>query len=312
MLTYLWNAVVAVGPILGPLLIIAVVLGYGLRKIPPMYYGRVSAFGKRGRVVKEGLRFLIPFVEEVEFYSKEMQRIPLEVTATSKDKLEIILQVTVTFVPDWNLITAYEESTKERNGELIDGIRAVVGEIAGVKKAEDFIQRREAIGHLINCLLRLKDLPHEGVSINQRLQFYEILASEISQLLKKETSVPDERSEIEDKLGIDILDAHLKQIDFSPATKAALEKDRQTQAAMKATERMLGTAERIQKTLNLEGSEAANFVLVTAGHAKKQVVAMEGRGMSPIPFLNLGGEGGGGGHEGGNRGREGNWKRGGK
>lgn len=300
MLTYLWNAVVTVGPILGPLLIIAVVLGYGLRKIPPMHYGRVNAFGKRGRVVEEGLRFLMPFVEEVELHSKELERIPLEVTVTSKDQLEIVLKLSVEFVLDLNLITAYEERSKERANGLAERIKTVVGEIAGVEKADDFIRRREAIVHLINCLLRLKDLPHKNIPIGQRLNFYETFAQDIDGYLEEETAKPDERSSIEEDYGIDILIANLTQVDFGAATKAALEKNKQLQATMKGTKHLLGTATHAQTALKLEGESAVNFALVSAGLAKKQVVGVEGHGMSPIPFLNLGGEGNGS-HEGPNR-----------
>lgn len=253
------------------LLIVAVLIiaaGYLLPrtfyKIPPMHYGVVDLLGNRVRNVGEGLAMLIPFLEEVQIFSIEAERSEVEVGVKSRDNMGISIEGSVEYQLDPNLLDAYQETEKERAGALVAAVQNEVGNVAGTRDGEDFVRNREAIWLLINCRLRLKEMPHEnpqliGVGkvpkLEQRLAFYKTYAKEIKRLLDEEVHKPSERSVIEEQYGVDVRIFDLTSVDFDEETSKALEKEKQDQAKARAAKQKIELFEKF-KTLGLKPDEA--------------------------------------------------------
>ncbi len=252
------------------LIIVAFVARYGLYRIPPMQYGIVNTFGRRGRVVGEGLTLLIPFAQKVDIFSTELQLVDIPVKAKSNDMSGIIINGLVQYALDPKLISIYEETSRNIAKALIAAVENEIGAVAGTKKLEDFVKEREAMVLLINCLLRLKDLPHENpktvdeqsdgkaTPVPQRLAFYRKHANRIKQFLAEESQKTEERSKIETAYGIDIRVFDVKDISFTPETEKILEKTRQAKALSKAAEILRTSNKQFQELgLNAQQSEDA-------------------------------------------------------
>ncbi len=280
------------------LLIVACVLRFGLRRIPPMHYAMINIFGKRWRIAQEGLVFLIPGVESMDLFPVDLQREDVVVSVKSKDLLGVQMRGSVEYALDPGLLTKYQETAKERSVALVNSIKTELGIIAGTKKGCDFILEREPIVLLINCILRLKDLPHDKPSIVTgkktdekpippigRLSFYKKNREAIKQLLDEEGQKPDERSAIEEMYGIDIKLFDL-DLDYSKETSAAFEKEKQDEAKARAAKKKLELIAQFIEKGGASFQEAVNAAEQSLGqNSERKIVSIEGKPIS----INLGG-----------------------
>ncbi len=283
------------------LIIVACVLRFGLQRVPPMHYAMINVFGKRWRVAREGLIFLIPGMESMDLFPISLQREDVVVLVKSRDLLGVQMRGSVEYALDPGLLVKYQETAKERAAALVNSIKTELGIIAGTKNGRDFVLQRESIVFLINCILRLRDLPHdkplivtgkkidkEPVSPAKRLDFYKKNREQIKRLLDEETKKPDERSAIEEMYGIDIRLFDL-DLDYSRETSAAFEKEKQDEAKARAAKNKLELiAQFIEKGATFQ--EAVNAAEQSLGQASRVIHSIEGK---PISISLGGGHGNG-------------------
>lgn len=278
---------------IGFLLLTAVITLNAFIVIPTIHYGVVIRFKKRtGRVISEGLHLIIPFIDAVELFESTIVTKDIEgsfFSGTDENgsagRLEIKIKGSVQWSPDPEmLVEVFIRISEEAlaNG-LIDSIKGELGIIAGVEDGASFIGKRRAINLLINCVLRLSNPPHQKDKIEPEniIQYYEERASEIEEMLKNEVKNIGDRSAIEELYGIDIVRFALSNIDFSDATKKALELKRQTEETIRAKQVTMNA--KIAMTqglieLGIGPREALNSAEVNLDQAKKKIFSAEGLG----------------------------------
>ena len=269
-------------------------LRYGTMSVTEKHYAIFNLFGKRWRTRKEGLTWRIPYYEKFQLYSKEVQLAEVDTTAKSKDLLGIILRGSVGFVPDPELLYKYDEVKNKLETSLVDSIKDELGVLAGTKDARDFVLQRKAITLMINCLLRLEEMPHKNpgqfgdtrteIQLNDRLDFYLIYADKIKDLLDHEGEKPEERSRIEKEHGIDIKFFNLTNPDYTPNTNAAFEEAKQAEAKVAAAQSELKLVKDFQG-VGASPQEAIDAAQVSIGKGTRQVHSIQGK-----PFeINIGG-----------------------
>lgn len=273
--------------------------------VPKAHYGvrlilgrRISKMSKVARfffgkgVRDEGFCFKIPFLEEIEIFSYELQTTPIKVKVFSKDRLEITVEGSVQHRPDRALVEKiYAEMSEEaiRIG-LVDAVESELGKIAGSKDGDVFIQSREELENLINCVLRLNIPPHHGPSDystqgdlsdngeippEKRIEFYKQNRKKIRETLGGETKEVSLRSTIEERYGFDIVTFALSKVDFSSETKKALEEKRQAKAHTEAAQEKIIMMGMLQKQ-GLSPEEANNASDVALKQATRLIYSLEG------------------------------------
>lgn len=269
--------------------------------VPRTNYGLVYRFGKAtGRALDEGWHFILPLIDDVRCYPYKTQKRDVEVSVQSNEddgtSLELLIKGHFEFYPDPAMILQYRKETEESiTGGVINAVKEELGVIAGKTKAFDFIKSREAIVLIVNCMLRLQDLPHhyarqygeqeDHIGPEGRLDFYRnhrteiIYGTAVIHGLENEADFPNERSLIEKRYGIDIRVFTLADVDFSEAVKKAFESKREQEQKMKGVEVVANQKLKIAKKWQRHGlkpAEAANEADVTVGHGEKKIFSIEG------------------------------------
>lgn len=259
---------------------------YAFFTVLPKNFVVFNLFGWRWRKAKEGLTFIVPFIEKAQPYSAELDRLEIKVKAMSKDKLEIDISGSLKFWPDYKLLEKYDETRVKQVKALEDSIKGEIGVLAGTKEAEAFISEREAIETIINCRLRLAVMPHRqnkypevkaaGGSIKpeNRIKFYKKYLKKVQDTLRRETCDP-RRSHIEETYGIDVDVFNITAIDYSEATKKALEAKKQAEFKREASEETLKLVDKyIAKGASAQ--EAINAAQTDLDKAEKEIHSIEG------------------------------------
>lgn len=270
----------------GSVIVLAVLLLRGAIVIPTVNYGVVLRFKKRtGRVLDEGLNFILPFVDSAELFKYEIVTTPIEESFFSRDNLQIIIKGSVQWSPDKKLLKSVfiersEEAIKEG---LVAAIKSELGIIAGTKPGSAFIKSREAISLLINSVLRMQTPPHLdpllGIELSKRLKYYEDHSIGVRFHLREEHRMTEDRSDLEERYGIDVLEFALADVDFSPETKKQMELAKQTEAKLKADEleakKKIDLVDRF-KTMGLDPQAANNAAEVLMDQADRRIFSLEG------------------------------------
>ncbi|MEK7610737.1 MAG: SPFH domain-containing protein [Patescibacteria group bacterium] len=291
------------------ILTIAFIL-YGIIVVPTANYGILVRMGKRvdGDPLPEGWHWIIPFFYRVEAFSYELKTTDLTVKVTAREGVGITINATIQWRPDEeHMKRYYEVEDKDIITGLQEAVKNEIGVISGVHNASEFIEKRGAIGDLINCLLRLKDMPHitfrwpkkygSGVPLpitdkTKILDHYDNHRILISKKLK--ATGDGSHSPIEEKYGIDIQTFSLTGVQFSPEVAEDLEKERRAQAQASAlTTKTDAKITNIQKLriAGLTAQEANVAIDVMDNRAERQVTTFEGLGggVRPIVITNPGG-----------------------
>lgn len=290
------------------LLLVIIALGVLLSdsfiQIPAYHYGIVERFGKRtGRILLEGLKFKLPFIEKVELISMQLFEIDVTATFTTLDRLNITCLGSLQYKPDPEIkdskgrnifITISEEII---NSGIADTIQAKLGALGGVKTGDDFIKNRHALSDIINCFLRLETPPHinhdpqncrvQGckfskcppgmIDANKLMDFYSQHWVLIKELLDEEKKKVLDRSSVEKRYGIDIEYFALSDIKFSKETQESFEKDKQAEAREKAFKKKIKMAKSAVKELGASPQVALNAADKTLDPTvKKEIVSVEG------------------------------------
>jgi regulator of protease activity HflC (stomatin/prohibitin superfamily) len=266
---------------------------WAIVEVPTVHYGVVLFLKKRtGRELGEGWHWIIPFFNSVELFSLEVKTLPLadpvthkRVSFFSKDGREVVVEGSLQWRPDRHLLRDVFMTMDEKT--IVDGLRdavkAELGVIGGTKNAVAFIENREAINFLINCVLRLSQPPHveKELSPVKRLAYYAKNAIEIKKRLDDEVNQADDRSHVEQLYGIDVVKFALADVDFSPETRKTMEMKKQTEEKLKADQlqhnHVVAMAERL-KALGLDPDVAVNAAQVTIDQAEKKIFSVEGLG----------------------------------
>lgn len=276
---------------IGFLVVIAATILSSFVVVPSFHFGVVERFGRRtGRIVTEGLNIKLPFFERVELISLQLAEIPVEIdfTTAPPDRLQLTMKGSLQYRPDPSVsdksyerrnifITMSEEIIKKG---ISDAIKDLLGMIGGITPADMFIQRREAINLLINCLLRLAVPPHRqaGMEVNHWLDFYADAHNRqfVVEALEHEREVTEDRSGIEERYGLDVVVFALAEVDFSNEVKKSFERQRQAQARREAFQHKIAMAQQA-RDLGATAQEALNAADVSLDpDVKKQVVSVEG------------------------------------
>lgn len=284
------------------LVIIGVLLSDTFIEIPAYHFGVVERFGRRTeRIMNEGLRIKLPFIDFVELISTELKEINIKVDFTTKDKLKLTCNGSLQYRPssrgkkidgvERNIFV--EMSEEIINSGISNTIKAKLGALGGVKNGEDFIGLRHAVSDMLNCFFRLEKPPHKdhkngqcGISnckipdgdkidAKKLLNFYTIHWVEVKNALKgaKDNLT---HSEVEERYGINIEYYALASIDFSDETIQAFEKQKQADAKAGAFDRKIEMAKKAQ-ALGASAQVALNAADISLDpDVKKNVLSVEG------------------------------------
>lgn len=259
-----------------------------------------------------GLR-LWPFVQ-YHWYSYKADTFPIQVEVETKEDAERgakreLKTVTITVVgsmlaaPDKDLFDIYRiMSDKNIRVGLEDAIKKELNIIAGQIPVADFADFKEEIDLMINCILRLKWMPHYhplmydedyvpsspkevSVPASSRLAFYRDNRDAILQFLLKEQGEKHERSELELRFGINVSAFNLADVILPPSYVTALRAEKEATAraeGFEATTKMTRQLAKEWRSKGEEGgelsaSEAANLAGMATGlPITKQVHTFEG------------------------------------
>lgn len=291
--------------VVAPFGLLMILLLNSVRIVPPVHYGIVIRLGRRtGKILPEGLHFVMPLIDLVKIYEYKLDTKIIKLSFFSKDNLEIIIQALVQWRPDRRVKTNEGQNKFIENKEetiisgLGEAIKSVIGDIIGQVTALTFVNKKKAVEQYIDCLLRLPTPPHSNPRIinpalklkkflkaTSRLNFYEKYSNQINDLLAREASEIDRRSEIENRYGIDIIAFDMGEVDFSIGTRKVLELKKQTEEKLKADE--LEEAKKVEmakelKKLGLSPQAAVDSAEVTLDQAKKEVRSFQFDGLEKL------------------------------
>ena len=257
-----------------------------LVRVPTINYGVVLRWGRRTkRVFDEGLHIIIPFgIETVLLVPYDLREISFEdngsLKTVTEDRVVVEIEGQLQYRPaniktmdetgDQQLILRFLETTGDKiTTGLLGAIKDGLGSVAGVTTSDKFIRDREALGFLIDSLLRLETTPHLNPipypdpnhpkhgevwiadiptltippgnrriripvdSPEDRLDFYKMNRGTIRDLLKETTS-SGSTSSLELRYGIDIMTLTISKVSFSPKVIEAMEKQREERAKQEA------------------------------------------------------------------------------
>jgi len=222
--------------------------------IPTVNYGLVLRFSRRtGRVLKEGLRFIIPFIEKVQLFEYKQERTPIDETFLAHDQFEVRVKGSILWQPDRRLLKTFIQRSEDSiRGGMGETVQSILGIVAGQKGGSDFIREREAIDLLINAVLRLETPPHINKAPGEWLAYYNDNRDGVREALevktngKKKKNMEDEPlksereiSDIERLFGIEIHRFALADVSFGEATTKALEQKKQNEARADAAQSKL-------------------------------------------------------------------------
>ncbi len=276
--------------------------------VTPTVHVDVVLFFKKptGRVMKNGIHFIWPFVCSVRRVSLELTHTPFDETFFSNDKLKVRVRGSIQWVADERylpdvFITRSEAAITKG---LLDAVHGELGKIAGLKKGDAYIEAREIIDLIINGVLRLdlKKQPLAELTVSERFQRCTAepeKRNELRQALDEEEGKTDEVSPVERLYGIDIKMALLADVDYEEETQKAFQLGRQTKERVRAFRTKavstLLVARKLQSRLGVTGTAALNASQVVHEDADKQVQTvegLEGGGALPLAHVIIGGQGG--------------------
>lgn len=279
---------------------IGVLLSDSFVEIPAYHFGVVERFGKRTkRVMEEGLRGKLPFIDYVELISMELTEIDVDISFTTKDKLKLVCKGSLQYRPDPNIKdfngrnVFIAMSEKIITSGIEDTVKGKLGALGGVKEGKEFIKSRHAIADMINCFFRLETSPHKDhekpceipscelpkggqIDAAKLLEYYQTHWAKVKELLKEEKKKKASHSEIEERYGIEVELFALADVSFSEEMKKAFEKEKEAEAKAEAFNKKIEMAEKVIK-LGASAQVALNAADISLDPSvKKEVVSVEG------------------------------------
>ncbi|MDP1706387.1 MAG: SPFH domain-containing protein [bacterium] len=317
------------------LCIIAIVVVWVLAsaiKIPPNHFGIVDRFGKRLRcnpgkdgpvfqrgILREGLNFIIPLIDSVELVSKDLVKEDIKFKFTTKDKLRLEVEGVFQYRPDPDVLFSDVHKDHRRNvfltvskevikSGVIEAVEARLGGLGGQCSSEIFITSRQALGEIINAILRMNKPPHRNhlkgapapdpknpeepfcgldalctfddteIGVEKLVEFYNAHWRQAKVIKDNEKNLPEDRSEVERRYGIDIESFDLGNVGFTSETEAAFEEKRQSEERAHAGDQVLILAKELQDGLKIDGQTALDEAgRILDPTIKKRIVSVQGK-----------------------------------
>ncbi len=206
--------------------------------VPPANIAFVFCFGKRWSVIGEQeIYFRYPKVANffrLETWNAQGQEVPFTVNVTSRDGISVVIEGSLFASPYWaNQEEAWNFYDYE-DEDIADGIKeqisGILGSLAEVLDARDFILMRELIGVYLNLVIVFGE--KFGGALGADDQWAEILANhpfweqEIIDLQnQREETDSDEkfRSDLEKKFGVELTLVVIGKVAYDKAYTEALE-----------------------------------------------------------------------------------------
>ncbi|MBI1975746.1 MAG: hypothetical protein HYS59_01955 [Candidatus Vogelbacteria bacterium] len=263
-------------------------------KFVPEYHGaQVFLFGKpvAGFVLTAGLNVLpTPFHEIISGNSGPIdvrartEKIPVEIVMDAGNRLDVVADVVINYE-----ITDVGRYFLVKTNEHVDWLerhaKACAFEMLSTMSVEEALKSTKVVALRLACRLSLGYYPEEAVGgvmndnrlaiisawdahCQQKLGLYEFYAVYYCDLLRHFMYWRDKlHSDIEERLGIGILDVLVKDFDFTTDTKKALEQQGQARAIAEAqdvdVESMTRNIRRIMLETGVDKATAANMVMAS-------------------------------------------------
>jgi hypothetical protein len=276
-------------------------------KVPSIHFGEYRVFGERtGRNVREGIHWCWVW-QRVYIHDASVKSLGIKESFTTLDEIEAELEGSAQYRVDDQRASKFaglsEAAIKQGLGDLIS---SEIGIIAGRHNYTAFIQDREIIQLVINCILCLEIIPHrdfeeirkeDEASFDQkvakynedhdsqiltdaccippesRIAFYKLFYREIKGCLDKELVEKDKNSDVEERYAIDIDHFALSSVKWTEEFQKTMEKRQRTG---KETAAILETMSRLKGFEEIPEATRMNLALAINGQSRHQTVAIDG------------------------------------
>lgn len=301
------------------LAIIAVILWQAIVWPKTAHYFVVTRWGgqRTGRIIREKIGLIIPFIESGIWVNQELDEIPFDIKLTSKDNLEIRIAGGIHHYPDHRIIDKDGRnvfvgvSPEVFVKGIVKAVEANIAQIGGKMKGHDFIQHRDKVIEVINAMVRMSKPPHMRHEPGERPTDYEppyedpntliicgnkdckfakgiISVDDLAQFLdthwslyfeanRAEKENENDHSRIEFLYGIDVERVVANVVEFSEETREALEEKEQTILRGEAFTEKVKMV-KDAATAGISPDHALDSVDATMGHAEKMVISTAGGG----------------------------------
>lgn len=279
--------------------------------IEKVAFGVVERFkGRTGRIVLEGFRLKLPFIERISVFSLELVKTKVSAELTTKDLLGLIVTGDLQYradpyIPDANGLNVFVSISDEIIEQgIAEAIESVLGALGGTHEHDVFIQKRRILADLVNCVLRMEVPPHmrheldceicrdwtpvpeepnfrgqSMIDTDHLIEFYERHWQEIRPLVedgRPDSVINRQASDIERRYGIAIVYFATPKVDFSAETKKALEEEKQAEFRAQAGVIRIDLLKKF-KAEGLSPKEAADQAdIVLDAAVRKAVISTQG------------------------------------
>lgn len=301
--------------------IVAIALLNAFVTVPAAHVGILTRFN--GRVpfggLLEGLHVKLPFIDKVRVYSLELTVREVTFSFTTQDLLNITISGKFQYRFDPNVVdeqgrAVFVAVSDEAIAEgIVEAIEARLGGLGGKHKYELFVENRQALGDIINSILRLSTPPHllhdpaapapdpnwtpqhpgeqpprfcgltdcrydREVKAEELIDFYNKHWRQIRIFIGREHHVLSDRSVVERRFGIDVEAFDIGNVDFTPETKKAFEEQKQAEARARAGDARIALANRFRTQLKgISPKDAADEAdLVLDPEVRKNIISVQG------------------------------------
>lgn len=283
--------------------ILGVAAAASVKRVDPVHRGVLVRLDKRheDRVYGEGWHGfwdgVMPFIDRIEIEPVTLQTATVTTAVLSKDNLQLVISGSVQFRVD-RVYRHMEVDPKTIEVGMRDAIESELGIIAGKVNGDQFKAARREVQLLINSVLRFSGAPHyrassadparfdpangnQEVEPHKRISFYRKNGAAVRTALQRETDEADDRSEIEERYGIDVVVFELAEVNFTKETVAALEKKRQAElgadAAQGAFKRQMAIFHELKEHVGPERAlNEASLIVGGKDRGSRQIISVEG------------------------------------
>ena len=216
----------------------------------------VLQFGKPERVEqKPGLKFKIPFIQNVEFYDKRLldfEAEPKEVIAADQKRLRVdaFVRYRITDPLRFKQSVADERTMRSRLNSILES------------------SLRQALGNV----------PLSAVISEKRAE----LMQQIRDLVNRQTTARGDKDDMNSGFGIEVVDVRIKRADLPPANSEGIYKRMQTERTREANQYRAQGAEDAQKIRSQADKERT--ILLAEARKKAEILRGEGEGTATRIF----------------------------
>jgi len=291
--------------------------------IPPYHFGVWNILGRRRRkekgVLYEGPHLVWPLVSSIELISKELVPRDVKFHLTTRDRMRLSVEGVLQYRPDptvWhgeshpdhgrNIFVSVSEDSIIKG--VIETLEARIGGLGGQYGHDVFVENRQALGDIVNTVLRMSQPPHlfhrhgagapnpahldfpfahfcgradcpfEGDKIDAKdlVRFYNFHWPEISIIKKAERETHADHSTVELRYGIDVENFDLGNVEFTPETQKAFEEEQQAEARFKAAAKRLEVVQQFKDIGTSPDVAVDEADLLMDPKVKKKIISVQG------------------------------------